>query len=601
MRTIDERFKDASPENTINRIQGILDQNNIQVAITEKETGVANCYTLHMSVRDCPQLYSNGKGISQELAYASAYGEFMERLQSGFMTMTQLPFNDVLYFNRKELDEKCGKWMHQYIEDAQKNEGLSATYDKLVQACFDYGNDTDTAEVLPVLNLMNGETTYLPYFVMKYLCSTNGLAAGNSIEEAFVQGFSEIVERNFERYFFSGRAIPPTIPEEYLMKFEIAYEMINDLRSHGYDVFVKDCSLGTEFPMIAVVVVDRQKHRYRVHVGSCPVFEIGLQRAITEMFQNRYLSQVFTEDSVFQSTGSRSVSEKNRLYVRGEGSFPISFFSGEPTYTFKPFPDLSKKTNKELVQWILEFVSSMGKTILVRDMSHMGFPSIQLFVPGMSGVYYSDISNTLPLTHMRKNVDRISPDLSAASSDELFEFMLFCKYRLSYHQINKNKPQITYTNLIARNGLALPRAMDTAYGILTVAYVEWACGNRDVKRYISSAMKNLDGEDEAYLSCLYHIMTREDMSASQEAYLDQLSFLYEPKIIEYVRQVVLSGSNPFARFLIICKKENCNSCVFAPYCYKHKVEEINTCVGNYVRSYDNSAAFEKLKNMIKAG
>lgn len=598
MRLIDERFKDASPKDTIAKIQTILKENGIQVVFRETDTGVANCYSLHLTVDGSPGMCSNGKGVTKELAHASAHGEFMERLQGGWLTRESPPFGDTRHFNRAELEEHCGPWLREFLQDAVENEELPVTYEKLVQACFDTCDSSDTVEVIPVLNAMTGEYSYLPPHLLRNICSTNGLAAGNSLEEAFVQGFSEIVERNFERTFFSGKAVPPTIPEDYLAQFTTAYETINDIRSHGYDVFVKDCSLGLGFPMIAVVVVDKKSHRYRVHVGSCPVFEIALQRCITEMFQNRYLTQIFSENTIFQSTGSRSVSDKNRLYVRGEGAFPLDFFVGTPSYPFVPYADLSQKTNKDLVHWIIDFVKRLGKTILLRDMSHLGFPTVQLFIPGFSGVHYSDYSNTLPLSHMRVNAEKCASDLTEATPDQLLEFMLFCKYRISYMQTTMRRPKLTFSSLLDDVGLNLPVAMDVAYGMLSVAYADWACGNRDVKQYISMAMSGMEGENEAYLSCLRHVFTRENKSVTPEAYLEQLSFLYEPHIIEQVRQALMPGSNPFSRFVIRCKKENCATCPFAPYCTKSKVTEVREMLYERVRNYDNDAAFAALKNMI---
>ena len=72
MQTIDERFKDAAPKETVARIQKILQQHGIEVIPSETETGIANCYSLQLLVKGAKML-TNGKGINKELAYASAY------------------------------------------------------------------------------------------------------------------------------------------------------------------------------------------------------------------------------------------------------------------------------------------------------------------------------------------------------------------------------------------------------------------------------------------------------------------------------------------------------------------------------------------------
>lgn len=600
MQTIDERFKDASPKETVVRIQKILEQHGIEVIPSETETGIANCYSLQLLVKDSKML-TNGKGINKDLAYASAYGEFMERLQSGFLMWKTLPINDAQFFNREQLEEHCGPWLREFLHDAVENEGLPVTYEKLFQACFDAGDDPEKVEVMPLYNAMSGEMTWFPLHIAKNICSTNGLAAGNSVEEATVQAFSEIIERNYERKFFSGQEIPPDIPESYLAQYATAYETICDIRSHGFDVSVKDCSLGKGFPMLAVVVVDRATHQYRVHVGACPVFEIALERCLTEMFQNRYVSQVFTENTLFRSSGSRSFSDKMRLFVRGEGTFPVEFFTGKPTYSFVPYEDLSEKTNAELVQWIVAFLKKQGKTLLIRDCSHLGFTTIRLYVPGMSGIFYSDYADALPLTHLRRTAEKCCPDLGSATMDQLYELMLLSRYKLSNFHTTRRTSKLSYTGLFDSVGMNLPAKMNQAYGALSLAYIEWACGNRNVASYVASAVGGMEGEDEAYLSCLHHVLTRETKTYSEEQYLQMISFLYKPQIIEAVREGLQAGKNPFRRFLICCKEENCQSCVFAPYCSKKKMNEVYNIVAQCSMAYDNAAAFEKIKNMIKAG
>ena len=79
---IDEKFKDASPGDTIARIKEILAQLDIHLVEDWIDTGIEHCYGLHVhGDRGFP--YANGKGVTADFARGSAYGEFIERLQSG--------------------------------------------------------------------------------------------------------------------------------------------------------------------------------------------------------------------------------------------------------------------------------------------------------------------------------------------------------------------------------------------------------------------------------------------------------------------------------------------------------------------------------------
>ena len=47
-------------------------------------TQSTNIWSVHVSDRDCPQLFTNGKGASKLAALASALGEFFERLSCNY-------------------------------------------------------------------------------------------------------------------------------------------------------------------------------------------------------------------------------------------------------------------------------------------------------------------------------------------------------------------------------------------------------------------------------------------------------------------------------------------------------------------------------------
>ena len=79
---IDSKYKDDSPINTVNRIKGILKEYGIETIECWNDSGVPYCHSLRVSVFGT-DFGVNGKGVTEELALASGYGELMERLQLG--------------------------------------------------------------------------------------------------------------------------------------------------------------------------------------------------------------------------------------------------------------------------------------------------------------------------------------------------------------------------------------------------------------------------------------------------------------------------------------------------------------------------------------
>ena len=81
---VDAEYKDSSPVQTVNRIKCILDDYGIETEEIWLETNVPYCYALSV-VEKNTGFRVNGKGLTREFALASGYGEFMERLQLGFV------------------------------------------------------------------------------------------------------------------------------------------------------------------------------------------------------------------------------------------------------------------------------------------------------------------------------------------------------------------------------------------------------------------------------------------------------------------------------------------------------------------------------------
>ena len=400
MRNIDEKFKDATPLETVQRARDILASRGIKTIEHLYTSGVKNCYSLGVRIEGT-QMNTNGKGVSEELAKASGYGEMMERLQSGWLTKDWLQYKDARRFDRAQLREACGRWLADIAASATQREKKTITVDMLVDQCFAAEGNGDTVEVLPYYNVIDDCMTWFPRAISENLYNTNGLAAGNSPEEAMVQGFSEIFERRYRFPFFLGESVPPTIPEEYLKQFPNSYAIIENLRAQGKDVVIKDCSCGLKFPLIASVVIDKANSSYTIHMGASPVFEIALGRSLTEMFQGINVDRALTHSSFYTGKkGYRGASEILGLLVRGLGIYPLDFIAEEPSYPFEPFPAHESSSNAELLAWIVRFVKESGRRLLVRDLSHFGFCDFQIIVPGLSEVVYSELAEPLPLYTM---------------------------------------------------------------------------------------------------------------------------------------------------------------------------------------------------------
>ena len=76
--------KDASLEVSISRMQSELAKIGFHVEERSWLNPIGGVWSVHVADRDCPLLFSNGKGSSQLAARASALGEFIERLSTNY-------------------------------------------------------------------------------------------------------------------------------------------------------------------------------------------------------------------------------------------------------------------------------------------------------------------------------------------------------------------------------------------------------------------------------------------------------------------------------------------------------------------------------------
>ena len=83
--------KDAPLEESIERFRSNLLKLNLEVTESNWLNPLPNVFSVHLSLNNCPVIYSNGKGSSKEAALASAYGELFERLS------THMSFSDYFF------------------------------------------------------------------------------------------------------------------------------------------------------------------------------------------------------------------------------------------------------------------------------------------------------------------------------------------------------------------------------------------------------------------------------------------------------------------------------------------------------------------------
>ena len=86
---------------------------------------------------------------------------------------------------------------------------------------------------------------------------SNGMSAGNTANEARVQGLSEVFERHIKNRIIAESISLPEIPQDVLARYPGVVESIKTLEAEGFPIFAYDGSLGGKYPVICVVNTSR--------------------------------------------------------------------------------------------------------------------------------------------------------------------------------------------------------------------------------------------------------------------------------------------------------------------------------------------------------
>jgi len=398
-------YKEIDPAATITNAQRILSKSGILVSERHQVTNGLHSYRLDIANDGLSKYHigTNGKGISAEYARASAYGEFMERLQNNVLIGNTYYFSR--YFsNGGALDSYLTEnhlktnFIYDPFETFRNSEEVFNADMEMWDKCFSpmkrseyvgYVEDSFGHQKLlcaPFYDVSTGNTKQLPMDLLIQNTGSTGMCAGNTAEEALVQGLSEILERHAIGVIYRERLTPPTIDAEEFMGHDV-YERIKAIENKGYDIIIKDFSLGLGLPVIGIIVMDRHRHVYNVKVGADPWPMTALERCLTELHQSSDGMRLIEKadfGSVDLMDDKLEYVNLARIFNNSSGQWPDSLFYEKPSYGFSGLDFSHAKSNGEDLSYLCDVVQKLGSRLFVRDVSYLGFNAYYIFSPGVS-------------------------------------------------------------------------------------------------------------------------------------------------------------------------------------------------------------------------
>lgn len=340
----------------------------IQFAYSAAVTGILSRAVLkyHSPVDKSLDQYYYGKGITTRQHMASACIEFFERYCA-----TRMPDDLLLTASFDEASAEAINPLHFTLPS-----GTGYHTAKNIEWIWGYSLSRKEPVLVPA-NLV-----YYPYEGVpdeKHIArsDTNGLAAGNNMEEAVLHGIFELIERDqvtiseYNRLPVK-RIIPDSLPAACL-------PLLGTLNEKGFEVYIYCGTSDLPFPFITVFLRLRKDHTVcSVSSGTHLDPVIALERALTEAVQ--LLPPVVNFEGWFNSGAPQ-------FYTSGQAE----------TIHFDSLKNYATKNIKENIETCLSFLESVTSEVIAVDLSRpdIPFPVVRILATRLQPILHKGHSQRI--------------------------------------------------------------------------------------------------------------------------------------------------------------------------------------------------------------
>jgi len=324
-------------------------------------------------------------------------------------------------------------------------------------------------------NLTREREYLIPFDWFYQINEFNGPAAGNSLEEALVQGLCELVERHVSALICREEPVLPNIDPASL-KSPVARELAGKFERQGIRLYIKDFTQDMGLATIAAMAFDPATFPHLSEIvytaGTAPDPEKAFIRALTEVAQ---LAGDFNTRSTFVASGLPKYTHLTQTeYLTGPAD----------TIPIHALPNISHDNLKVEVERILAAMSGRGYEVYAINTTHprIGIPAVYTIIPG---------------AHFRERAEASSIPFFAAkiisAQDDLGRVLAGLK------RLQKLYPEAYYLNFFLGEALLKHGLAREAIGLLEAA-LDMEPHEQDVPgilTYLGLACKELEDYGQA--------------------------------------------------------------------------------------------------------
>ncbi|HNY11781.1 MAG TPA: TOMM precursor leader peptide-binding protein [Candidatus Wallbacteria bacterium] len=247
----------------------------------------------------------------------------------------------------------------------------------------------------PVWSISKKNWKYLPtsycYFGYRYKYEdgrdffawgdSNGFASGNTIEEAILHGFFELVERDAVAIWWYNKLTKPAVDlssfnHPYIKKLMDYYNLL------GRNLWVLDLTTDFNIPVFAAISMNLKNNMDEILFAFGCHFdpEIALLRSLCEL--NQFVSIAIDKPEHDNNHNN----DTSKAWLKSAAVKDHSYLV--PGKTIKRFPDYKSRATDDLlkdIQLCNQVVEELGMEMLVLDQTRadVGMNVVKVIVPGM--------------------------------------------------------------------------------------------------------------------------------------------------------------------------------------------------------------------------
>jgi len=212
-----------------------------------------------------------------------------------------------------------------------------------------------------------------------FMATSTGYAAGNTLEEAILQGLCEVIERYTITKLTMTKQDIPSI-DIRTINDSVARRLISKFYLAGIKLFIKDFTMGLGIPTVCVLAHDPKgpkSVRIFCAAGTSLNRDVALIRALTEVAQHR----------------AAHLASDSKKYPGQTGEFPLyvnlkeagALARHEKCIPFSKLPTHCNKDFKEEIDFTLRKLKKIGAEGVVTDVTHpiLRMPVVIVNIIGM--------------------------------------------------------------------------------------------------------------------------------------------------------------------------------------------------------------------------